>query len=172
MSVQGASLAITLRAGELPRLYEAVARGPGVQDRPLDVEIAFWKGAEALPVVQIRVHGVLHLTCQRCLATVSWPLDVDVALTAVASEAQAEELADPFDSILLDEEGGLPLRAVVEDEVLAALPLAPLHADAAACGRPGVEAGESAGAAITTVNRPFAGLETLMGRRSGDGDEQ
>lgn len=172
MSAQGASLVTTLRAGQLPRLCEAVARGPQVQDRPLDAEIAFGKGVEARPVVQIRVHGVLQLVCQRCLAPVGWPVDVDVALTAVASEAQAAELADPFDSILLDEEGGLLLRTAVEDEILAALPLVPRHAEEAVCGKPGFGADDSAGAAVTTVNRPFAGLEMLMGRHGSDGDDK
>ena len=52
---------------------------------------------------------------------------MEVALTAVTSEARADELADPFDSVLLDDDGGLPLRVAVEDEILAALPLAPRH---------------------------------------------
>lgn len=165
MSAHGASRATTLRGSDLPRLSEIVARGPGVPEQPLDAEIAFRKGPEAGPVVHIRVHGELQLTCQRCFAPVGWPLDVDVALTAVASEDEAGELADPFDSIVLDEDGGLPLRAAVEDEILAALPLAPVHAERAVCAGGAAAAVQPAAVAAVDVNRPFAGLDALLGRR-------
>lgn len=167
LSAEGAALTGALRAGELPRLAAVVARGPTVADEPLEVSVSFANGPEAHPVVRIRASGVLQLRCQRCLRPVRWPVAVDVALTAVPSEARAEDLADPFDSVLLDAEGGLALRDAVEDEVLATLPLAPLHEDPACAG--GVAAVEPA--ATPPVTRPFAGLAGLLGRgRDGDGD--
>lgn len=172
MSAQGVSLASSLRVGDLPRLSAVVAPGTGVNDGPLEATIGFRIGPENCPVVSISVRGTLHLTCQRCLGLVSWPLDVDVALTAVASDAAADELADPFDSILLDEAGGLLLRATVEDEILAVLPFAPLHADETECRAAGAEPQKVAEPAAREVNRPFAGLGSLMGRHRGDGDEQ
>ena len=126
-------------------------------------------GPESFPVVQVQVMGTIDLTCQRCLAPVSWPLDLDVALTAVASDELAGELADPFDSVVLDEEGGLALRAAVEDEILAALPLAPLHGDGVACRTAGPElpaADENPPRKSTT---PFADLGRLM-RQDGRND--
>jgi len=137
----------------------------GVASEELDVRVGFALGPEGFPVARIRVAGTIFLTCQRCLASVSWPVDVDVALTAVGSDALANELADPFDSVVLDEEGGLALRAAVEDEILAALPIAPWH-DAEECGV-ALEQEQS-----PRQSRPFAGLAKLMHRSGGDGDEQ
>lgn len=168
LSAEGAALTGTLRAGALPRLAAVVAQGAGVADEPLAVSVSFANGPEAHPVVRIRATGVLQLRCQRCLRPVRWPVAVDVALTAVPSEARAEELADPFDSVLLDEEGALALRDAIEDEVLATLPLAPLHEDPACAG---AVVGAAEPAARPPVTRPFAGLAGLLGRgRDGDGD--
>ena len=94
-----------------------------------------------------------------------------MTLTAVASERLADELADPFDTVLLEEDGGLALRAAVEDEILAALPLAPRHEDAAACEAVGeIEAAPEG--SVEPMSRPFAGLAGLMGRRDGADDEK
>jgi uncharacterized protein len=167
MSAQGASLTTTLRPGNLPRLAGTTGGGQVRPDGALEVTIRFSIGPESFPVVQIRVTGTVDLTCQRCLGPVGCPLELDVALTMVGSEADAEALADPFDSIVLDEEGGLRLRMAVEDEILAALPLVPLHGEGAGCT---MMAGTSAAAEmpVRTANRPFAGLAALMDQDRGD----
>lgn len=168
MSAQAASLSTSLRPADLPRLSQIVVPGSEVPADPLVVEVGFAVGPEELPVIRVRVHGVLHLACQRCLSPVRWPLDVDVALTAVATDAQTAELPDPFDSVVL-ENGELALRLVVEDEILAALPLAPFHADATLCSV--ADAVVTGGEPAPRLNRPFAGLASLMGHRLGGKDQ-
>jgi uncharacterized protein len=165
LAAQGATLTGGLRAGELPRLAAVVARGAAVADEPLAVTVSFANGPEAHPVVRIRATGPLALVCQRCLGPVQWPVAVDVTLTAVPSESRAEELADPFDCVLLDGEGALALREAIEDEILATLPLAPLHEDATCAS--GIAT--SAAPARATVTRPFAGLGDLLKQGPGDG---
>lgn len=172
MSAQGVSLESTLRPRDLPRLREVVADGPGLDEESLLARVGLGIGPEAHPVVRIEVQGTLQLVCQRCLAPVAWPLDLRVALTAVGSESLAEELADPFDSVLLDEEGGLPLRAAVEDEVLAALPISPRHESTADCEAAGARPGALTEPAPAQVSRPFAELATLLGRQPGDTGEK
>ena len=70
------------------------------------------------------VEGGLWMTCQRCLNAFEWPVDVDVELRLVQSEAEEArvlEQADPF----LVEDDKLPLVEIVENEVLLALPMMP-----------------------------------------------
>lgn len=159
LAAQGASLSGSLHAADLPRVHAVLARG--APDGTLAARVDFSGGPESFPVVAIEVQGVLPLVCQRCLGAVAWPVNVAVTLTAVPGEAATQELSDPFDSVLLDSDGTLHLRDAVEDEILATLPLAPLHADRRDC-RAGAVAGESAAAA--QVHRPFADLGTLLGR--------
>ncbi len=158
----GTSLAGSVLPGTLPRVGAALAEGAAGR---LEVSLHFRAGPESFPVVEIRATGMLPLVCQRCLRAVPWSLDLDVVLTLVPDEAAAEELADPFDSVLLENDGALALRAMVEDEILAMMPLAPLHAQLDGCRLSGGdEASEAAtSGAASKVNRPFAGLGTLMG---------
>ncbi len=149
-------MAETVQPRDLPRLAGLIASD--ASDQRLDVRIGFSKGPENWPVVRIRVSGTVALICQRCLASVSWPLDVDVALTAVGSDDVADELADPFDSIVLDEAGGLAVRAVVEDEILAALPIAPSHRDGEGCRATYRRVATES----PRPNRPFADLADLL----------
>jgi uncharacterized protein len=159
MAAQGASRVARVRASALPRLAGLLAKD-GASDQ-LWLEAEFAQGPEGYPQVRLRISGTLGLVCQRCLKRIDWPLTIDVSLTIVAHEAETRDLADPFDSVLLDAEGGLELILAAEDEVLAALPLAPVHVEGAPCRAESVAAVAPQG---ELANRPFAGLDELMGR--------
>lgn len=81
--------------------------------------------------------GEVTLPCQRCLQPVTIVVETPVSLALLASEAEAERLEDGADFILLDEAvaiqeqpaGQLDLLALLEDELLLALPLSPRHED-------------------------------------------
>lgn len=159
MSAAGAALSFSFRPAELPRLLPLLAGAPG-DGGSLQARAGFRVGLEGVPVIRLEIRGELPLICQRCLGPVTWPLDIDVTLALVGSDAQAESLASPFDSVVLDADGDLLLRSMVEDEVLATLPLAPMHVAAADCARsdaPAVSPGLTAGI------RPFEGLAGMMG---------
>jgi uncharacterized protein len=159
MAAQGASRTARVRAATMPRLAGLLAK-EGAADQ-LFLEAEFRQGPEGFPEVRLRITGTLQLVCQRCLRPLDWPVAIDVRLTVVATEAETGELADPFDSVMLDA-GELQLLVAAEDELLANLPLAPVHADNAACpAADGTAQGEAA-------NRPFAALGAMLGRRGGD----
>jgi uncharacterized protein len=67
------------------------------------------------------------LECQRCLQPVSIELAVDRALRFVADEAAAAALDADSDDDVLELPRQLDLLALVEDELLLALPLVPKH---------------------------------------------
>jgi uncharacterized protein len=164
MAAQDTRLDSDVRVVDLPRLAGLVAgRGGELQAR-----VGFHRGPEAGPVVRIEIRGVLPLVCQRCFGPVETQIDIDVTLTAVADDAAADELADPFDSVVLDPQGALRLRDAVEDEILAALPLAPLHADPGQCVSARDQGAREAGERGAQTTRPFAGLATLMSRGQRD----
>lgn len=168
MSAQGATFRTRLRPRDLPRASADLSPGPA-DGQSLDACVRIGTGPESFPVVHIEIHGSLPLVCQRCFGPVNWPVDVDVALTVAPDEAATRDLADPFDSILLDEDGGLRLRDAVEDEILAALPLAPLHAE----GCPdGMVSEPAEPAPARNVQRPFADLGAMMSGRGTKSDQE
>ena len=106
------------------------------------------------PALQLRVGGALQLVCQRCLGALEFPLHIDVSLQLAATQAEVD--AQPLEAegpeqIVAGRE--MPVRELVEDEVLLAIPLAPRHERCA---------GREAQAAVEEKS-PFAGLRGLVG---------
>lgn len=85
--------------------------------------------------VEGRLRGSLTLRCERCLQALNWPFDLAVTLRLVRSEDEERRLLDHCEPLLLEDDW-LPLHALVEDEILLALPMAPAH-PAGDCPQPG-----------------------------------
>jgi uncharacterized protein len=105
------------------------------------------------PALRLRVEGTLQLRCQRCLEALAFEVKVEdlLVLAATLSEIHAEPAdAHAPDRILAGKE--MPLRELVEDELILALPYAPRHESCA----PRAAAQEEHGGS------PFASLRGLM----------
>lgn len=105
----------------------------------------------------------IPLICQRCMGTVATSLEVDQWYRFVATEAIAMEQDDESEEDLLVMEPHFDLLTVIEDELLMALPLVPMHDECPVA--PVFQAGEEALAAQGTETgdkpNPFAVLEQL-----------
>ena len=100
------------------------------------------------------------LTCQRCMAVVQEPLQVDQWYRFVATEdiALAEDDASEEDLLVMAPQ--FDLLALLEDELLMALPLVPMHDECPVL--PAFSAG-AADLSIEVVDKPnpFAALAQL-----------
>lgn len=115
-------------------------------------------GIDALqrPFVDITLQAQLALVCQRCLGKVDYPIAEQARVVFFADEAALDEAmhADPdADGMLV--EGELDLLSLVEDQLLMAWPLSPVH-----------DVCEHAAAAAVRQDKPnpfaaLAGLKTL-----------
>ena len=113
--------------------------------------------------LQLQAATSLQLVCQRCLQPVTVALDVKPRLRFVADEALAEELDADSEDDVLALGAPLDLHALIEDELILALPLVPRHER---CPQP-LPWSPSAPAAgdQEPVDNPFAALAAL--RRNG-----
>ncbi|MCU5783884.1 hypothetical protein MA04_03184 [Alcanivorax balearicus MACL04] len=149
------------RVGDLPRLREYRES----QDQPVRVSLAFGRDEDGHRCVRGQVETTLVLICQRCLEPVHQRILANVDLTMVWSEEQAKALPAHLDPLLVTEER-LPLAAVLEEELLLAMPLVALHDQ---CPNPlpdtrdDGEDGE--GRDKDNPDNPFAVLAQLKGRR-------
>lgn len=84
-------------------------------------------GAEEDIWLHLQAQALLPLTCQRCMGNVAVPLEVDQWYRFVASEEIAMVQDDESEEDLLVMEPQFDLVAVLEDELLMALPLVPMH---------------------------------------------
>lgn len=105
--------------------------------------------------VDLHIQAGLVLECQRCLEGLKWPCDVQnrLLLLRPGDPLPEDELEnDAVDA--LEVEPLTDLLALVEDEVLLALPLVPRHDDC----EPPVKAG------VDEETSPFAVLRQLRGK--------
>ena len=155
------------KAGETHAGKTKADPAPGLTAE-LTADLQFLSGPEGHPQIRLRIRGSLPLVCQRCLDAVTWPVAVEALLTVVGSEVEAQGLADPFDTAIMPAEGLDPGELVV-DEVLASLPLAPMHEPGTGRGPcAAVAATGSTAAPAVETQRPFADLRARLKGRGGE----
>ncbi|MEQ1773057.1 MAG: YceD family protein [Burkholderiales bacterium] len=104
-------------------------------------------GVDALarPVLRLTVSCRLLLRCQRCLKALPHDLAIDTTLRLVGeSSLDAEMSDDPDEPDCIAASTALDLAALIEDEVLLALPAYPRHEESRCNGSGGAD--EVAGA--------------------------
>ncbi|MDD4914264.1 MAG: YceD family protein [Methylococcales bacterium] len=105
----------------LERLSDLVAECDGF----VEIEVAFTKEGKQ-PVASGTIKTELMLECQSCLQPLPWPLDIGFKLGVVASMAEADRLKIDCEPLLFNGEK-ISLNALIEDEILLALPDYPKH---------------------------------------------
>ena len=129
---EGASIEGQWSLTELPRLVDSLAAGEegaagaAVQWRAAG-SLQTVAGRAGVCTVDLEVHAVLALECQRCLQPMHLPLDLQRRLRFVAGEEEAARLDEELEDDVLALSPRTDLRELVEDELLLALPLVPRH---------------------------------------------
>lgn len=103
------------RAGESAVVWSAT----GEMRNPGHVHPEIW--------LHLRARAVLPLTCQRCLAPVDVELTVDRPFRFVRDEETAAAQDEEVEEDVLALSPSFDLMALIEDELLLEMPLAPLH---------------------------------------------
>ncbi len=128
------------------------------------VRLRFGRDANGCPYIKGRVTASLGLLCQRCLENMQIPVDIAVSLGIIGAAADAERLPGDYEPLLLDETEAVALGALIEDELLLALPIVALH-DREDCAMKVAAAESAPGAVEEETHRPFAGLADLIKSR-------
>ncbi len=118
-----------LCADELPRLAELCRSRAARVDAAL--EFAFENAGGRL-VMQIHVRAELRLTCQRCLAAMTWRADHRNRVFIVSNHEIARSLPRGADYVVCASQDIAPAN-VVEEEVLLLLPQIPAHENVEQC---------------------------------------
>ena len=125
---EGRSLQGELPISGLERLHDALAEIAGSIVFRLNGRI----GRQDKPQLLLEVSGRVPVICQRCLGRLDYPLSIDSVLELIADEADLsqDELEDDTRDFLVAQKE-LDVVALVEDEIILALPSAPRHDDCA-----------------------------------------
>ena len=151
-------LAGVVEATSLPRLLEVVMARPGA----IAYRIEFTRDVSGRPKMSGHMEGVLPLLCQRCLDRLDWPFDARFESVVVGD---AQEDTGGMDAVT-SSGGRIELGPVIEDEILLALPSAPVH-PRGSCDAPSFRSAR--GQPPSPRSSPFSALRTLW---SNHGREQ
>lgn len=152
LAARGASLDNVTPVAAMTRLGDALADASGT----VESQLVFTRDAQGRTVIDGRAHAVLQLVCQRCLQSMPFEVDVAVRVAVVGDDGEAQALAADAEPVIGDSGEVSPL-ALVEDELILALPLVPLHAADAGCRAPA----DAPPAAAVRRENPFAVLKRL-----------
>lgn len=112
--------------GEIPlarmsRLAQALYGTEGVAN----VMLSFHRDSAGWPVIEGCVKAELVMQCQRCMGSMQLPVKANVHL-GIVSESQLSKLPEDLEPLVCDDDL-IALSALVEDELILALPVVALH---------------------------------------------
>jgi uncharacterized protein len=151
-----------LPVAALPRLREALA-----DDAQMLTVDLLADARSGWPRLHGTLDGTLQLQCLRCDRVYAWPLHAGLDLRLVASEMDEGgdnlESADPYWA----RDDRLPLRELVEEEVLLALPMLPR---CETCENAVLAAAPASGAEpVAKRENPFAALKQQLKAKQDQG---
>jgi uncharacterized protein len=166
-------------ASDLPRLAEAVdtlARGDesgAAANWPVRYSLLFQRDDAGRSIVTGTCELVIRPIRQRCLGRVDLDLRGELRLALIGSESEADDLPEDLDPAVVEDDRLRPLD-LVEEELLLALPLVPMH-PVGDCGSETLDRLHAGGASASdqasdeasekdngpTRENPFAVLATL-----------
>lgn len=142
----------------MPRLASMLASDEG----SCRYVIEFGRDEVGIDYADVRAGAGLTLTCQRTLQPFVHPVDVRQRLGLLRHEDDEAGLPGEYEAVLVPEDGGLNLQALIEDELILAIPAVPV-----APGTMAVAQEWSPPQREQDASNPFAALAALKG---GDGD--
>lgn len=95
-----------------------------------DVDLQFGVDEQGVTYVKGKLAASLLLQCQRCLKPVKYEIMADFLLGIVDSLEDANSLPEHYEPTIT-KDGFLPLREVIEDEVILNLPIIARHEEGA-----------------------------------------
>lgn len=163
-AARGGELTGELLPAALPRLVDVLAADgdPGGLRWRLRGFLQPRAGQPPQALLRLEVHGALTLVCQRCLHPSAHEVAeaVNFRLQHGESALTQQELDEPDEVLPIT--GPLNVIELVEDQVLLALPIVPMHA---VCPQPLVGGSAPSGekdALAEDRRHPFAGLRQLL----------
>lgn len=129
----------------------------------VETQLDFAKDAQGLRTIRGSIKAELPLQCQRCLQAVLYPVNIKLSLAMVINAEQSERLPQAYDPLLFVT-SMLSLSALIEDELILALPLVAKHVDEACHMTNGASNSQVTVVEVAEKAHPFAALAQIKGK--------
>ena len=145
---RGGELSGDVPVAELPRMTDLLADSEG----KISYVLRGLTGKDGNPQLELILDGLCHLRCQRCLNALSYPVKL-VSKLRLVTEGEVENTDIEDDEVdNIPAEKHLDVLALLEEELLLSLPIAPKH---------GLGECQIAVEGLSRSNNPFAVLAGL-----------
>jgi uncharacterized protein len=135
-------------------------RHPGTVPEPVLVQLEFERTAHGVRLLRGTFRTQLVVTCQRCLGPLTLALEAHPLLVLLAPDEASPTADEEAETLVV--EGPVSLAELVEEELLLAMPMFPVHRDGE-CTAPGSKP-EPEPASAPDARNPFAALGALKGK--------
>jgi len=154
--------------GRLAGIVEADLAAINEAERPREwqatpvatrLEFAWLDARREVPRVEGRVSARVTMVCQRCLEAFEMPIETEIRMLLVGPEGSSGKFAEmaDYESWELEEKTLRPID-MVEESLIMAMPLAPMHESQDSCGPLAKDVEEERAGTV----RPFANLKSQM----------
>jgi uncharacterized protein len=143
---------------ELPRLRSQLASVEGM----VRGRVHFTREA-GFVVADLTMEGTAVLLCQRCLHAMDEAVGSAVRVALIAAEEDANRVPEHLEPVLASG-GRISVGELVEEELLLALPIVPLHQNASDCTVQVDTSVVTDDLPEQTTQKPFAQLDKLLKR--------
>ncbi|MDI6955681.1 23S rRNA accumulation protein YceD [Pantoea sp. Pa-EAmG] len=110
-----------------PELVARLAETVVSVDSDVECTMSFAIDNQRLAVLEGTAETQVTLSCQRCNQSFSHHVHVSYCFSPVSSDEQAEALPEAYEPVDINDFGEIDLLAVIEDELILALPVVPVH---------------------------------------------
>jgi len=150
LAVSGERLTGQLQLRELDQISDLILN----RDGTVNYSLAFSKDEKGVVTITGEISARLTVICQRCLNEMQLQLQGPVNIAVIDNQLQMDIVPDSLEPVIA-EEHKLALPRLIAEELLLAMPLAPVH-DRTVCPAAGL-VGEHA----VKKDNPFAVLKSL-----------
>ncbi|MBF8727914.1 YceD family protein [Pseudomonas putida] len=119
---RGVTLSGSLPLADLERLCDPLSDDVGMVQAKFDFE----RDEQHTVVIHSELDVEVKMVCQRCLELVTLPIHSECTYAVVKEGANTQSLPKGYDVLELGEDP-LDLQALIEEELLLALPIVPAH---------------------------------------------
>ncbi len=119
---QAAELTGQVPLAQLPRLHDLLCHQSG----DVHYQLQFGKDAEGCRTIHGQIEATLPLICQRCNQELAFALQIEFLLSPIISDKQATSLPASYEPLVTAGEP-VTLQVMLEEEILLALPMIPMH---------------------------------------------
>lgn len=159
---QGGTLQGSASLTDMPRLRDLLSAADGVVTWALRGEMRQRPGLSAQPMVTLWVQASLPVVCQRCLHDMQQSIEETVLFRLVPDEPELTQEELEAEEEALVARHPVDIGALIEDQLILALPLVPMHDACPRQAQPDRVTPSPAGGQDGERQTPFAQLRDLL----------